>query len=630
LWGVFLGVVVGLLPSPGVFPRGAALPPSSPRVIDGPNAQILGLSGLSVARDGTGGLVYVKQVSGVAHVFVARLVRGTFVAPQQVDRSLGGPSSQPVIAAGDGGLLLIAFINAGQLYVVDRASTSSSYSAPRDLYGGAASPSLQLTPSGKGYLAFTAAGAGGHDVRSAYYHARRWALESTPLDAVPARDAGTGAGRPRVAAAGDGVGIVVWGEAGHVYSRRVWGTSPSVVYEQADVPSLPGASEVAAVYPDVGAGGDSSYVNVVFDELLFDGSRTQSRVLMRRLVGSQYEAVTPSDGLFRGASGGADQPRIAIGEYGRGFVTSARDDSNQLFATLLGYHGASVGQVRVDSRPNATPPYAVPATTGLYSYVIAWQHDPGPGGSAEIRARAFNGSGFGPELVLSSASRGPTDAAYGLFAGGDIAGDAVIAWVQGTGGSVQIVATQLYQPPGGVRPMSAREYSRGPHPVLRWTPSRERFGAVDYFVSVDGVGVGQSATTSLRVPRALSEGPHPWQVTAINQGGLESASRIGTVWVDTVRPVVRVTLGAARQARSPLQIFVSYTDPPRRGSPAGVASGIATGWVNWGDGSIVPISQRASHAYRASGRYRLTVTVADQAGNTTTRTRSVRIARAHR
>src|SRR5205807_3468852 len=107
-----------------------------------------------------------------------------------------------------------------------------AYSGPQALAAGASNPAVGISIHGKGYLAFTASGAGGHDVRAAYYNAGQWALESAPLDAAPGDDAGTGAGRPRVTAAGDGVGIAVWGEAGHVYSRRVWATSPSVVFEQ--------------------------------------------------------------------------------------------------------------------------------------------------------------------------------------------------------------------------------------------------------------------------------------------------------------------------------------------------------------------------------------------------------------
>ena len=621
-----LSACLGLLALPGSSSLGQDPAPAAPTTVDGPSAQILGLSGLSVARDGTGGLVYLKQVSGVAHVFVSRLLGGRFATPRQLDWSLGGPSSQPVIAAGDGGVLLIAFVNGGRLYVVDRARASSSYAAPRDLYDGAANPSLQLTDFGKGYLAFTAAGAGGHDVRSAYYRAGRWALERRPLDAVPGEDAGTGGGRPRVAAAGDGMAIIAWGEAGHVYSRRVWGTSPSVYYEQADVPSLSGSIEVSASNPDVSAGGDSSYADVVFDEVLQDGSGRRSRVLMRRLIGSQYEPVTQSDGLSPGTASGADQPRIAMAEYGAGLVTSARDDSNQLFATQLGRNGARGALIRVDSLQNATPPYAVPATAGLYSQVVAWQHDPGNGAIPEIRARYYDRSGFGPELVVSTPALGPTDAASGLFAGGDINGDAVIAWVQGTGGSTQIVAAQLDQAPGGVEPVRALRYSRRVHPVLSWTSSRSHLGAVGYLVSVDGTAVGQTTRTSLRVPRALTDGRHPWQVTAINQAGLQSPSRPGTVWVDTVAPTARLTLSSTRRALSPLYILVTHADAPPPGSPASAASGIAGAQVSWGDGARGPISQRASHAYGRPGHYRLTVTVADRAGNMTTLTRSVTIA----
>ena len=95
-----------------------------------------------------------------------------------------------------------------------------------------------MSPFGKAYVAFTAVGQGGHDVRSAYWNTGSWGVESAPLDANPADNAGTGSGRPDVATAGDGTAIVAWGEAGHIYTRRMLGTSPSVVYEQADPPSL--------------------------------------------------------------------------------------------------------------------------------------------------------------------------------------------------------------------------------------------------------------------------------------------------------------------------------------------------------------------------------------------------------
>ena len=89
-------------------------------------------------------------------MFVSRLLGGVFRAPEQIDAPLTGASSQPVIAAANGGLLLLAFVNGGTLYVVQSLSASQGFSAPVALYSGADNPSLQLSPLGKAYLAFTA------------------------------------------------------------------------------------------------------------------------------------------------------------------------------------------------------------------------------------------------------------------------------------------------------------------------------------------------------------------------------------------------------------------------------------------------------------------------------------------
>jgi hypothetical protein len=620
--------LVAALASLIALPGGAwAQPtPAPPVVVDGPSADITTLSGLSVARDGTGGLVYLKSVLGVPHVFVLRLLGGTFQAPEQLDAALPGASSQPVIAAGYGGLLLTAFINGGRLYVVDRLNAFSSYGPPLDLFDGAANPSLQATPFGKAYLAFTAAGAGGGDVRTAFYYRGRWALESAPLDAVAADDAGSGTGRPRVAAAGDGVAIVVWGEAGHIFSRRVWGTSPSIVDEQADVPSLSGWGEISADQPSVAAGGDSSYAPVVFDEHLSNGSQQQSRVLMRRLRGSEYENVAQPDGLTTPAMGGADQPQVVMGEYGRGFATSARDDSNALFAEALGNNGIAGGLGRVDSLQNTTPPDGVPAMAGLFSALIAWQQNPGSAGIPEIRIRyATDGLTLGPELLVSSPTLGATDAASGLSAAGDGAGEAAAAWVQGTGSTTRIVVAQLYQSPGSFAATAAFQYVRSAEPVLTWSRAHAHWGPLRYSMTIDGVPLAQTTATSLRVPSRLRDGVHTWQVTAVNPAGRASRTRVARIWVDTVAPAVHLKLTGSRRSGSLLHVYVTYTDAPPPELPAN-ASGIADVVVKWGDRSSNRIRHGKFHAYKRAGRYKLSVIVVDRAGNTTTLLRTVKIA----
>ena len=254
------------------------------------------------------------------------LAGGTFQPPVEIGGSLAGASSSPVVAAGAGGLLVVGFLSGSQLYIAQRRSGATALGTPRALASGAANPALAMSSFGKTYLAFTVPDGTGFDVRAAFAVAGVWSIESTPLNVIRGDDSGTGAGRPTVTAAGDGVGIVAWGEGGHVFSRRVWGTAPSTVTEQGDGP-LPGCSETSADEPALGSGGDSSYAALALHETLVCGGVTQSRVLVNRLHGSRYEGVHPADGPL---ATGADHPRVAVGEYGSGWVTAEAGGQRRL------------------------------------------------------------------------------------------------------------------------------------------------------------------------------------------------------------------------------------------------------------------------------------------------------------
>ncbi len=620
------GLAALIAPAAGSAQNPTLAPPTT---VDGPSADIVSLSGMSIARDGTGGLVYLKNVAGVQHVFVSRLAGGVFQAPQEIDSSFANPSSQPVIAAGNGGVLLVAFVNSGSLYVVHSRRSSSPYGAPLDIYNGASNPSIQMSSFGKAYLAFAAAGDGGSDVLAAYYYNGAWSLESAPLNAKPGDDAGTGQGRPSVATAGDGIATVAWGEGGHIYSRRAWGTSPSVVYEQADVPSLGGWSEVSSQQPSAGAGGDSSFVGVVFEETLTNGSQQQSRVLMNRLQGSQYDGISQPDGLTTPGSQSAADPRIAVGEYGAGLATSGQSSSDEVFAGLLGNTVTSLGATRVDSDLSVSAPDAVPATAGLSSFIVAWQTDQGILGGTSIHARYYTtGSGFGPEIVLSSPGFGPTDASSGLAAGGDVNSDLAATWVQGTGGSTTIEVAQLYETPGAPSARSGFRYARSTRPSLSWNAPNDLWGPVRYVVSLDGDQIGSTTATSFRVPVSVAQGSHTWHVTAVNPAGLQASARNARIFVDSVPPQVDFTIKGKRKAGATLRIEVRYTDAPS-GVPARDASGVASIFIRWGDGStssLRPGEHRVTHAYQHRGRYFLAIVVKDRAGNKTAVTPSIKIA----
>jgi hypothetical protein len=265
----------------------------------------------------------------------------------------------------------------------------------------------------------------------------------------------------------------------------------------------------------------------------------------------------------------------------------------------------------------------------LFSNVVAWQQTPGGAGAPEIRVRFTPAkSSMGPETVVSLSANGPTDAADGLDASGDVNGDAAIAWVQGVAGARQIVTAQLYQPPGGLHALKPSFYARTPHPLLSWSAVSDPWRLV-YQVYVDGVQIAQTGATSLRIPALTPDGPHRWQVVAVNPAGLSNQSKVATVFIDRVAPLVKTSVLGARQVLKRLHVFVSFGDPPPPLSPAADASGVAKVTVNWGDHSklvaLRPGSHRSFHTYVKPGRYTVTVTVTDKAGNRTRTVTTVKV-----
>jgi PKD domain len=302
-------------------------------------------------------------------------------------------------------------------------------------------------------------------------------------------------------------------------------------------------------------------------------------------------------------------------------VSAARDTSQGVFAMRLGTHEAPGAVQQVNTLPQTSPPDPVVGSAGYHSAAVAWQQNPGTSGSPEIRVRYFEAGTFVPEQVVSRASGGPTDAASGLAVAGDIAADVAVAWVQGTGGAKSIVAAQLYQPPGGLAPADRFQYVRSSSQQLSWTPARGTWGPLTYTVTIDGRQVAKTTGTSTPVPLPLAQGRHTWQVTAANPAGQTSSSRQATIFIDSVAPTATTTLRGKRVAGSPLHLKVHAHDP----SPS---SGIKTVRIKWGGGSAPQSGRSQSHTYAVAGRYKITVIVTDQAGNRTTVTLRIGIARA--
>ena len=190
--------------------------------IDGP---VTSLGDLDVARDGTGAVVYVKPVGGVDHVFVSRLQDGAWQPPEQLDAGLAA-SSQPVVAAGDGGKLAIG-VHLGRHRCSRRSSRRrTSPTARRNSCRARRSTrrSTCRSTTSRTCRSRTRPGGGGGDVVIARKDRKATAFAIVPsaLDIAATNGAGVGTGRSKVAVAADGVALVVWGEAGQVFARRVF------------------------------------------------------------------------------------------------------------------------------------------------------------------------------------------------------------------------------------------------------------------------------------------------------------------------------------------------------------------------------------------------------------------------
>lgn len=607
----------------------AAVFPGDPVV--GPTPALRALDALDLAPDGTGAMVFTMEDGGVDHVFVSRIVNGAWSAPERLDGDLGGPSSQPVVAAGDGGWVVAAFANGGNVYAVTRPSASAGY-VRQTIWGsgGASDPAIDLSVNGKGYLAFAAPGAGGHDVRAAFSRdGGPWSLIGAPLDANAGNDAGTGTARPQVAASADGVAIVVWGEGGHVFARRVQGTRPSVVAADAlDGLTVEGIQAASADLPVVGTQDDDSFTGVALRAWFGVGGPTlRPRVVFRRLRGSRFETPTAVDGAPFATGQGSVAPRIATVGTGQGLVVGSSDTTFLTTGLLLRFDVEAGTLTQMDSIVQSTAPtFAVPAAATARKLLVAWQVST-DALAPEIHARYYDGTDFQPEQLLSRPELGPTAAVDGLLAAGDDAGDLAIAYVQTVAGAPAIAVSTVDQPPGRFAVKRVSGFLRTDRPVLSWTTSRETWGR--YFkVAIDGVQAGVTGGRSFRPPAPLAQGAHAWQVTALDRRGQTYVAPATSIRIDSVPATVQARVSGARRVGATLKLSVRATDaaPPAASGAPVPTSGVKQILLDWGDRSPrEAIQHGARHAYLHPGRYALVIVVTDRAGNRSVVRRTLKI-----
>lgn len=578
--------------------------------VDGPSpgADVQSLGDLDLARDGTGALTYVKRVDGVDAVFVARFVGGVFLPGERIDAGLPGASSQPVIAAADSERLAILFVNAGTVYATVRP-TGLGFQAPTPL-GPGSDPSVDLSINGTAYASFTSAG----DVRIARLDRRTnlWAGLEQPADVDPARPAGVGTGRSRVAMSADGVGVVTWGEAGHVYARKMFGAALSTAPQDLTPPTFDGRVTTTSELPDIDAEDDSSFAWVVFRQNFADGG--SQRILATRQRGTGFD---PPVAVDAGTVEPYSEPNIDMNGRGVGLATTTGAITGLPMADLLDRDIFGTGA------PIFAPTVAVPAIApamsenndGLVASVAG-----GPGEPPSVHVLLYNDRKPVKESVLSRPELGPVVPERGFEVAVDRGSGGIVAWVQGVPGDRRIVAGYLDREPGFFAGFTSQRCCQPALARLSWSASFGLWGPQRYDVRVDGVLVGQTADTNIQLATPLTGPTHHWQVTAIDIRGQARRSKTRLLRVDSIAPRLSV---AYKRKKRVVNVSVRGSDVGGGGTRS---SGIASVSISWGDGSKGAggaARVKTQHRYPRPGTYSLEITARDKAGNVTVNKRTV-------
>ena len=642
-----------------VFPRGlrafalalmacaAAAPGASARIsdpvlVDGPSAELVDLGGVDMAEDGTGGLVYRKRVDGRAHIFAARFDGRGWTASARVDAGQRFDSSWPQIAAGEGGRLLVTWVQelgAG----VDRmfsallgpGATRFGAPVPVDFNVGeaiATYPSLAMNAPGTAYLAYRVvfatsqgssslpAGTVDADVRVARTTGSLWSVAGQPLDRNPVQPVATptALNSPRIGVDRNGAAVVAWQEPGddqvdRVWARRVFDLRLGNVLQvsPAKLGAAPLQAGVDAFALAVAGFGEAA---VAFRQRADpDAGLPRARIFTNTMP----EAFSDKAATFAGArtADGADDPAGELGVPSiavtpRGSLLAGYGIGVASFAAA-GDDGAAGAATRLDDGASLVAGDPVTQLAADGAAVLAWKvlRD-GLGGVAVQESRA---DGVVTKDVLSAPAGGVVS---DVRSAGSGVGDAAIAFEQGSGPNAQIVAAVVDAPPQQFAVEAPLDYTRARSVRIGWEPAEHAIGGVRYAVAVDDEQVADNlaATTATLDAGAAGDGVHTIVVTATDAAGQPTESTPAQIKIDRTKPLVRLRPRGR-------ELTISVTDAAEGSGVLASATSIA-----FGDGSRIRGRRTAlRHRYRRAGGFRVVVVTRDRAGNRATLRRVVRV-----
>jgi hypothetical protein len=631
----------------GAAQAGAVI--SAPTTIDGPNTEALSLGGVAMAPDGTGGVVYTKTVAGMQHVFVSRYDGSNWSPPIRVDWENEFAASQPRIAAGRGGRLMVVWVAPVATIIggevrdalwsasLGPGSHEFSPSLPVDLNvgtGAGVEPSLAGVSPGKAIVAYRVVtysfqqgvneippapqlhpGDVLAQIRAARLEGERWShlpiLNRNPTASL--RPPGEANG-PRVAIDDNGRAVVAWQEpelngVARVLMRRISGTTPGPV--QLAGPTTwegkPVSDEATALAVAV-TGFDQARVAV-----RVDGSPSSPlggpRVFLTTL-GSVNSTGTGQPVGPEPADGGAPLP----GPLGAPTV-AANDGAaggNGLMDLAFAAGGA-VRQVGIDPQgkpgnpevvqgPPAEPGTPVVDAIGPEGQRMVAYEAVGEGGSPGVAVRQEFVEGGAQAAVLYGPVGGEISQLQGSESG---SGEALVAFRQGEGGNFAIVVDAVRSAAERFSLVMPKHWVRPEQAIVRWPAPLGGAGNARYEVLLNGREIGSGITErQFRLtPSRLLGGTEQVQVIATDGLGEEVLSRTARLRVDGQPP--RLTVAVRRHFHA---VVLKLKD-----AQSGVL-GRATR-VSFGDGKTVRGGTRLVHHYSRPGLYTIDVRARDRVHN---------------
>ncbi|HEX3434847.1 MAG TPA: PKD domain-containing protein [Solirubrobacteraceae bacterium] len=614
------------------------------QTIDGPSEDIVGFGGVAMAEDGTGGLVYLKRVGGVAHVFVAQFIGGHWLAPIQADTGQPFAASWPRIGAANGGQLTVVwatpFATEANVPVDELLGATLGPGAagfgpatlidPDVREAAGMNPDLAMSSTGQADVVYRVVNNEGNtnrrikefpllrpgdvveDVRVAHFNGERWSrLGAINRNAGASMRPPTQANAPQIAIGPTGNGVVVWQEpdaegVARIWARRLFASTPDFVLPVSAQTFGPGATPI---------GQDADAPSVAISLL------GQAEVAYRQSVGPG----SPLPG-----------PRILLNTLPDGeSADGSKFEGAKIVDESPGPAGASVGppSLDVDSKQNVRILYdsnGTPRVVNATDKGLAGALSLGPGfAGSESSASVMNPAGGGISAWPSADARGVPalsvreDFADGAAqtalvrggAGGPIGelavgrsglGDGLIAFLQGQLGNAAIVAARATAPPvqivlnvpnGWVKPSLA---------AISWLPAISAEGPLSYRVVLDGHPLATPPGAMRLRPdvRRLSSGRHRVQVLATDIDGQSTLSAPSTLQVDASPPTVRL-----RRALGGAGVSVRISD-----AFSGLDKHALS--VSFGDGKTARGRATYVHRYARAGTYRVTLHVSSKAGST--------------